>query len=92
MYNFKDPTKPTDGGTRSNPNALKDWNAEVQRAKLTYVRDKPFPKQDKSLVNGEQHSLLSCLYYHELSRLDNLTVKERKAKETKDVPLGRGNT
>ena len=71
MCNFKDPTKPTDGETRSNPNDLKDWNAEVQRAKIVYVRDKPFPKQDKSLVNGEQHRLLSCLYYHELSRVED---------------------
>ena len=31
----------------------------------------------------------SCLYYHELSRLDTLSAKERKDKETKGVPVGK---
>ena len=47
MCNFKGPTKPTDGAMRSNPNDVKDWNAEVQRAKLVYVRDTPFPNRTK---------------------------------------------
>ncbi len=33
----------------------------------------------------------SCVYYHELSRLDTLSAKERKDKETKGVPVERGN-
>ncbi len=91
MHNFKSPTKPTAHDQRSNPNTLKDWNAEAQRAKLAYVRDTVFPQQDTALANGEQHRLLSCLYYHEMSRLDNLATKERKDKETKGAPVERGN-
>ena len=90
MRNFKAPTKAT---TRDqlNPNARKDWNAETQRAKLEYVRDTAFPQQDTALANGEQHRLLSCLYYHELARLDNLATKEGKVKETKVSLVERGN-
>ena len=87
MRNCEPPTKPKRQGTPK-PDALKDWHAEVQRAKFAYVRDTPFPKQDKALANGEEHRLLSCLYSREMSKHSNSAKSERKAKETKGDAKG----
>ncbi len=80
------PTNPDQVVPRANTRALKDWNQDMERAKFVYVRDTPFPQQDKTLVHGEQHSLLSCLYYHELKRLAREAAEAKRGKETKGAP------
>ena len=93
MRNFKEsplnPTKPDAAAQKANPRGIKDWNQEMERAKFAYVRDTPFPKQDKALMNGELHRLLSCLYYHEVARLDQQGAHQKKETETKGPPSNR---
>ncbi len=69
----------------ANKDALQDWNAQVEDAKLTYVCDLPFPNQGKENVHAVRHSIASCLYYLELIRLKNIARDTRKRKQEEDL-------
>ena len=68
--------------TRSPPEGI----MEGLNVQLHSSHDTDFPQQDTTLANGEHHRLLSCLYYHELNRLDRETTEGKKGKETKGSP------
>ena len=64
--------------------ALRQWETDVETAKLQYVCEFPFPNQGKGTVHSVRRRLASCLYYIEITRVKTLNTALKKRKKTED--------